>query len=313
MRSFFRLSLAAGLLMAGVSAVASTVPAPNTPAPATQDAASSLVAYRIDVTRPNEPVASATLLTADNVPVDFDLTQAISYIQQACLATRNPAPKVEPKPATDISFPISTVSNGAADACTVSPDMPVGTQKMVFTPGVITTGVQLTLTRHGAEGDVGENLRIKVSNTRLLALRTETQEGFSIQLPDTDTKASDQVYPVIPNTSLVLDLGHGAQVSITRVPNDSANTVSSDNPFVQTSLRSRVSDNVQIEGISRAQGQESARCNSGTLIGGGYALTSLTDGTHNAPDQSFPQGQSWVVSDDTLLTNFTPYAVCDTH
>lgn len=359
-RPLSRLFLLAGLALASVATHATTVSPLTTPAPATPEVTLGLVPYRIEITRPNEVPQSATLLTAANTPVEFNLTRSVSYIKEACHVSKTQPKRAAKTPLKDIApAPAATAVPSSACDKVDTAQLPEGSDQVIFTPGVITTGVKMTLTRL-TDGEQ-DHLRIKMSNSTLESIRDFTYEAAMVQLPTTSEKASDQTYPVMANSSLVIDIGHGGRATITRLSLDGANDpvipsgVSVERSLFElpkaTSIKAtdRGNDQVQINQVSQSSldsiqsftfagaslplptlseksydqlvpvvqtvtvpaTKSVADCgDKGTLTGGGYAMTAWSGQGNNAPENSYPQGQSWVVSDNQHVNSFTAYAVC---
>ena len=170
----------------------------------------SLVPYQLHVKGPHDAEDSVTLLLPTAFPVHYNQVKEVSYLKSVCTVEASQAmPKV-----ANASRTASGTSSDDPD-CAVDPqNLEPGTSYTVMEPGVITAGLQITLTRLSLKQV--DYLRVAVVNRSLLSLSSFTDHGITVQLPKVGENSSIQIYPT--QKPIHLDLGFGWTADIKRLP-----------------------------------------------------------------------------------------------
>lgn len=168
--------------------------------------------YSLVVKQGDTLISQADVVATPGTATPFQIGTQHTYIQKACRQTVAAGQSVTTGLAATSSDIISVNDcAGVADAKTTID----GSSTITLVPGTFNTGMTMSL-KIAPQSDV---VHVRVVLTQLVKMNTFTQDGMTIQLPETTERTVDQSMTLKPAQAVtLLDKGHdGMTVTLTRL------------------------------------------------------------------------------------------------
>ena len=170
------------------------------------------VRYTLTIKQAGKLVSQADVVAVPGTSTPIQLSQEHTYIKQACKQEAAIGQRVtigHDELASDL-----TPADGCAGEANTRTTQD-GSSEITLVPGTFNTGLSMALDTY-AQSDV---VHVRIALTQLVKMNTLSQDGMTIEMPETTQQVIDQHLKIKPNqtVTVVNNEQNGMQVTLTRL------------------------------------------------------------------------------------------------